>query len=463
MDWMTNWIFDLLYGLQKSICYIIDFIREIFYTLSGLQPVNINGEESDLLTHFIMSPVAKRTFLIVMLISFILLAIFVFVAIVRSEYAHGENKKSKSVIWGNAFKSFAIFLLIPFLLIAGITLVNIIMGAVNSAMNPYVLEVGSQSTLGGQILVTSGQFAYIGDSTSRLEIEKMFITGELNYFDLGVVIQYYNLRSLDYLVGLFGSIVIMVMFVMSAVTFIQRIFDIVLLYLVAPVSVSTIPVDDGNRFKIWRDMMISKVLGAYGIILSMNLFFIIVPQISSITFFADTFKNQIVQILFLIGGAFAVTKGNLVISQLTGSTAGNNETQQLIRNIQTGGHITKATIGAGGSLVGRIVGGKKFLNAKKSSGSYMAGISESFIGHSTPSYTNKGNSKLAKFAGAPTRLASMPIGMIKDLTSGGIVEFTKNIKPRMSNVFTGDSIVNHPQISKKELNPIDNPNPPQKE
>ena len=28
MDWLTDWIFDLLYGVQKSICYIIDFIKE---------------------------------------------------------------------------------------------------------------------------------------------------------------------------------------------------------------------------------------------------------------------------------------------------------------------------------------------------------------------------------------------------------------------------------------------------
>ena len=56
-------------------------------------------------------------------------------------------------------------------------------------------------------------------------------------------------------------------------------------------------------------MMISKVLSAYGIILSMNLFFIIIPQVQTISFFANDFKNGIMKILFLIGGAFAVTEG----------------------------------------------------------------------------------------------------------------------------------------------------------
>lgn len=446
MDWLTNWIFDLLYGIQKSICYIIDFIREIFYTLAGIETINIDGEETDLLSHFILSDTVKRTFFYIFLIAIVLLVVFVMIAIIRSEYAHGENKRSKSQILGKAFQSFALFLMVPFILVAGIVFTNAVMGAINASMNPFALEAGGQATIGGQILVTSGQFAYIGDVGARAEIERMFLTGELSYFDVGVVSQYYNLRSMDFLIGILGSIVIMVMFVMSVVTFIQRIFDIILLYIISPVSVSTIPVDDGNRFRLWRDMIISKVLSAYGIILSMNLFFIIMPQIQAITFFNDAFKNGIVKILFLIGGAFAVTKANLVIAQLTGSSAGQNETQQLFRNMQTGGHIAKATLGAGATVGGALLGGKRFVDTKKSTKSFAQGFKGSFASPTSKPYNNKSEpSKVAKYAGIPTRIATMPIGMIKDLANGGVVGMGKNIVPRMRNIATGDSIVNHAQ------------------
>ncbi|MBR4003062.1 MAG: hypothetical protein IKI95_03215 [Clostridia bacterium] len=445
MDWLTNWIFELLYSLQKTICYIIDFIREIFYMLAGLEPVNIEGEQTDLLSHFILSDTVRTAFFYIFLVAIILLVVFVMIAIIRSEYAHGENKRPKGQILAKAFQSFAIFLMVPFILIAGITLTNAVMGAINASMNPYLLEGGS-ATIGGQILVTSGQYAYIGDEAIRSQIERMFVTGELSYFDMGVVSQYYNLRSLDFLVGILGSIVIMVMFVMSAVTFIQRIFDIVLLYIISPVSVSTIPVDDGNRFRIWRDMTISKVLGAYGIILSMNLFFLIIPQVATITFFADPFKNGIVQILFLIGGAFAVTKANLVIAQLTGSTAGQNETQQLFRNMQTGGHIAKATLGAGATVGGALLGGKRFVDTKKSTRSFAQGFKNSFGSPTSKPYMNKAEpSKLARYGGMPSRIATMPIGMIKDLTTGGVVGMGKNFIPRIKNIATGDSFVNHAQ------------------
>lgn len=445
MDWLTNWIFELLYSLQKTICYIIDFIREIFYTLAGIKPVNINGEQTDLLSHFILSDTVKRTFFSIFLVAVILLVVFVFVAIIRSEYAHGENKKSKTQILGKALQSFAIFLIVPFVLIAGITLTNVVMGAINQSMNPYFLEAGGNTTIGGQILITSGQYAFIGEESARSEIERMFLTGQLDYFDMGVVSQYYNLRSMDFLIGIFGSIVIMVMFVMSAITFIQRIFDIVLLYVISPVSVSTIPVDDGNRFKIWRDMTISKILGAYGIILSMNLFFIIIPQISSIVFFDNAFKNGIVKILFLIGGAFAVTKANLVIAQLTGNSAGNNETQQLIRNMQTGGNIVKATLGAGATVGGAILGGKRFVDTKKSTRSFTKGFKNSLSGPVSKPYSNKSFNLEKSQHTMPFRIATMPLGMMKDFAQGGIIGMTKNFVPRAKNVVYGDNIFNHAQ------------------
>lgn len=447
MDWLTNWIFDLLYSFQKTICYIIDFIREIFYTLAGIDTVNINGEQTDLLSHFILSNTVKTTFFYIFLIAIILLVVFVIIAIIRSEYAYGENKKSKGQILAKSFQSFAIFLMVPFILIAGITLTNVVMGAINQSMNPYILEAGGQASLGGQILVTSGQFAYIGDPGSRVEIERLFLTGQLDYFDMSVVSQYYNIRDIDFLVGILGSIVIMVMFVMSAVTFIQRIFDIVLLFIISPISVSTIPVDDGNRFRIWKEMTIAKVLGAYGIILSMNLFFIIIPQVQQITFFTDSFKNGIVKILFLIGGAFAVTKANIVIAQLTGSEAGGHETQQLLANMRTGGNIARATMATGATIGGAILGGKRFVDTKKSTRSSITGLKSSFAAAPSKSYLNKNNepSKLAKYGGMPTRIATMPIGMIKDLATGGIVGMTKNIIPRAKNIVKGDSIVNHAQ------------------
>ena len=46
----------------------------------------------------------------------------------------------------------------------------------------------------------------------------------------------------------------------------------------------------------------------------------------------------------------------------------------------------------------------------------------------------------------------MPIGMIKDLVNGGVVGMGKNIGPRMKNIATGDSLLNHAQFTDKKSN-----------
>ena len=453
LDALKEWFYGILYKLQSGICYLIDFIKTIFYKLCGLDTVKSNGKDVDLVSDLIMSDTIKRVFLTVFLIGVILLTIFVIVALIRSNYQNSE-RKGRGAILAKAGHSFLIFILIPFVLLAGITLVNVIMSSVNMSMQQYIGN--GNSTIGGQMLTTTGYDAYIGDSSLRAEIEQKFIFGELDYNNINVVKQYYDIQNMNYLVGLLGGLVILVMFVLSSITFIQRIFDIILLYVISPVSISTIPLDEGNRFKVWKDMLISKVLGAYGIIIVMNLFFLIIPQVSRMTFFDNTFQNGVVNVLFVTGGACAVTKANLVISQLCGAQAGGREFAQMIYNFRSGVAFTKATTGAVGAVIGRAVGGSDYLKSRKQGNT--RGDSLNMSVHSTRNQhvvkesdkkPNPKADKAKRIAGAPLRLATMPIGVVKDLMQGGVISAGKNFVPRLKNVVAGKSLVNRAEIKPK--------------
>lgn len=384
-EWLADvffgWIYDVFYTLQKSICYLLDFIRDIFCKLAGIETVKIDGSEEEILSHFILSPAIRNAFLGVLLVGVILLFVFVIIAIIKSEAADPQHKKTKGQILVKSLQSFIIFLLIPFLLIAGIMLANVVVGAIHASMTGSMLDGNTASTIGGQILVTSGYDAYIGPAGSRAEIERMFVTGQLDYNSLSVVKRYYDLSEMNFFVGIAGGLVILVMFVMSAVMFVQRIFDIILLYIVSPASVSTIPLDDGGRFRIWREMLVSKVLSAYGIILSMNIFFLVVPQISQITFFGNAFKDGIVQLLFVIGGAFSITKANMIIAQLTGSNAGMQEMQQMMSNVHSGMHMVHTAGRVAAGAAGIIIGGTDFLSSRRHNASMGESLSAAI--HST--------------------------------------------------------------------------------
>lgn len=453
LDGLKEWFYGLLYTLQAGLCFLIDFIKRIFFKLCGLDTVTIDGEPKDLVTSLVQSNTIHRVFLTIFLIGVILLTVFLIIALIRANYQSNE-KKSRGTIFTKAGQSFLIMLLIPFLLVAGMTLVNTIMASINTSMQVYITE--GQTFIGGQMLITSGSTAYIGETSERALIETKFLTGALDYNNLDVVKQYYDVADINYVIGILGGLVMLIMFVISSVTFIQRIFDIILLYIISPVSISTIPLDEGNRFRVWKDMLISKILGAYGIILVMNLFFLIMPQVSRMTFFNNDFENGVVYVLFMIGGAFAITKANLVISQLCGSQAGGREFAQMIYNFRSGLAFAKATKGMVGGVIGGAIGGSDYLKHRKQGNTKGESLNMSI--HSTRNQTvrqeeQKPQTKAAKakqYGGAVTRLATMPVGTVKDLMQGGIIQAGKNFVPRLRNVVTGTTLTNRAEIFPKK-------------
>lgn len=448
-------ICSLFYGMFSGICLLIDFIKTIFYKLCGIETVEIEGEQGDLLSNLLESDIIKRVFLTIFIIGFILLIIFTILAIIKSNYQEKQNWKTVLSKTGQAF---IIMLLIPFTVIIGVMLTNTIMSSINQAMNVY--PSSGQGSIGGQFLITIGHDAYKG-LIDQSQAEAMFVSGELNYAKLSVVKQYYDITELNYVIGLLGSLVMLIMFVISAITFVQRIFDIVLLYIISPVSISTIPLDEGNRFKVWKDMLISKILSAYGIILVMNLFFLIIPQVYQIKFFDNSFQNGVVYILFLIGGSFAVTKASRVISQLTGAPATGGEMAQMIYNIRSALAFTRATKGVVNGIIGGAVGGSDYKQMRKKGKTKGESLNASLHSTRNQRVVQEGQkkSKAKQIGGFGTRLATLPAGILRDFSKGGLIQVGKNFIPRMRNLFTGDTMISRADILKKAPKQPVNENP----
>ena len=91
-----------------------------------------------------------------------------------------------------------------------------------------------------------------------------------------------EMESFNFWTAYLVVIVMLVAIIFSMLGLVKRIFDIVLLFIVLPLISATIPLDDGARFKQWRDTVVSKVILAYGAILSVNVFLLIVPTVSTI-------------------------------------------------------------------------------------------------------------------------------------------------------------------------------------
>ena len=84
---------------------------------------------------------------------------------------------------------------------------------------------------------------------------------------------------------------------------VARIFTLVGLYIIAPVTVSTMPVDNGEKFKQWTMATTVELLQIFGSIIPMRLFIMFVPMIlnSGLRLFDSTFMNFVGKTFLLVG------------------------------------------------------------------------------------------------------------------------------------------------------------------
>lgn len=129
---------------------------------------------------------------------------------------------------------------------------------------------------------------------------------------------YYDLWSFNFVICIGALVVSAKLLIYLTFGLMKRIFELVVLFLIAAPISSLMPLDDGAALKKWREKFTSKVIAAYGPIVGLNLFFVILPFITEINFFNIPFVDSIVSMLFVIVGLIMVKDLCGTISELVG-------------------------------------------------------------------------------------------------------------------------------------------------
>lgn len=169
-----------------------------------------------------------------------------------------------------------------------------------------------------------------------------------------------------YFPSLVASIALGIAMIVAIVNLAKRIFEIVFLYLVMPVSMSTLAADDGARFKIWRETFITKVVLAYGAVFSVNVFVLILPLLSQMRIEGiGGFGNSLFLIFMIIGGAMVIPAGMTLFARLFGQADDWHGGGSFLRSAYYGSRFAGiATLGLAGWVLKKGVGAGKGI-AKK--------------------------------------------------------------------------------------------------
>lgn len=196
-----------------------------------------------------------------------------------------------------------------------------------------------------------------------------------NYFFEGSssLLQFYNAYKISYWIILIASAIIIKALGTALWGVIKRFYEITLYYLAMPVAASLTPLDNGAKFGSIQKSMIQNVLGAYGVILGINMFFVLITPIKSISniftqaeldssssFFLRNFPfgakilNNYVYILFILVAFTMISTLPGVINGLVGG-----------KDVVAEGKTTKSNVGSEIKDAGDLLSGKKAMDFGK--------------------------------------------------------------------------------------------------
>lgn len=313
---LFDWIWSIFYAISKSMYTIIDNLLACANMLCGIEPIRYEGAEMDFLTFLLRNQAITYAFVGAVLIAVFLVFIFGIIAIIRT-IASEKIEKTPAQIAVSVGKTLLTFLFIPAAMTILIYLTNALMQILYSATLG-----GSPDGLGRFLAGAFGQDALKSGVDSDFYLDPSF-----NYHSTSNVKSYLDLSDYDYFFSYISGIVLIISLGMALLLFVDRAISLVILFVFAPISLSTTLIDDGARFKLWRDQFLTKFLTGYGAIIGINIYTLIVAAITNdnLIFFDNSVLNFMMKILIVVGGGISMQRIMALVGNLIASGAGSNE------------------------------------------------------------------------------------------------------------------------------------------
>lgn len=389
---------ELCLQLFLWLLQLIDGLMEIFSAISGVTNVNYHGQSVNIIEFLAGDSTVMTIFWCIFILAVGLTCIFTIVGLVKNMIA---NNRNVSTIVGKFFLALLGTMAMLAVVFLGILVANSLL-----QLLAKIFQISNTTKLSNAIFN-----ACVGNWINGYNINKIDVTS----LSVGDIFGGYNAalfgiwptswkcngmvnpNTFMYLPSLIAGIALCIALVIAVLNLAKRVFEIIYIFFCMPVSMSTLPLDDGARFKNWREQFLTKIILAYGAVLSVNVFALILPFIQQMSIpGASSFANAIFLIFMIVGGAMVIPAGQTLFARLFGTADDMHASGGWIRSAYYGGRVV------GGLTVGLAVKGVKGIahavhhrrNKKSNSGSNDSSDSGETDGDER--YTDDGSSETAE-------------------------------------------------------------------
>jgi len=331
---------------------IIDGIMEIFDVVSGAADISYHGGNVNIIELLLSDSIVTTIAWCILILSVGLSCVFMIIALIKNMI--NSNREVGSIVYKfflSILGTLAMFLAVTILILIsnGILklLTNVFHFSTHQSMTQILFDACVGEYLGGYS-ISEVDISTITVRELFGEYYGMFSVFPISWKNNGMI----NPDNFMYIPCLIGSFGVLGALLIAILNLAKRIYEIVLLYVILPTTLSTLPLDDGARFKVWRETTISKIVTAYGSIISINLYILLSPLLLKMQIDgASRIANTLFLIFMIVGGAMVIPSSQSLFARIF-STGEENYKGGFIRDIlHTFKGASLGVIKEGGKLI----------------------------------------------------------------------------------------------------------------
>lgn len=385
---------ELVLQLFLWLLKLIDGLMEIFSSIAGVTNVNYHGQSVNIIELLAGDSTVMTIFWCIFILAVGLTCIFTIVGLVKNMIT---NNRNISTIVGKLFLALLGTMAMLAVVFLGIMIANALL-----QLLAKIFQIGNTTKLSNALFN-----ACVGDWVNGYNINKIDVTS----LSVGDIFGGYNAalfgiwptswkcngmvnpNTFMYLPAMIASIALGIALIIAILNLAKRIYEIIYMFFCMPVSMSTLPLDDGARFKNWREQFVTKIILAYGAVLSVNVFILILPIIQQMSLpNVSSFGNAMFLIFMIVGGAMVIPAGQTLFARLFGTADDMHAGGGWLRSAYYGGRVASAlTIGLAVKGVKGISHAVHHHRDKNSNGSSGGSSSDSGETDDGDKYTESGS------------------------------------------------------------------------
>ena len=335
---------------------LIDGIMDIFSAIAGVTDITLQGEKVNIIEYLVGGSTVGTIFWCVFILAVGLTCIFGIVALVKNMISNNRNVSS---IIGKMGLSLLGTMAMLTVVILGILISNAVLTLISE-----MFQIENTTKLSNALFNACAGEWLNGYTVTEVDITSCSVSEIMgSYHEGGILFGIWptswakngmiNPDKFMYLPAMIASIALVIAMIVALINLSKRVYEIVLMYIIMPMSMSTLPLDDGARFKAWRETFVTKILLAYGTVFSVNIFILLLPIITKMHVDGvGAFGNSMFLIFMIIGGAMLIPSGQNLFARLFGQADDMHAGGSFLHSAFYGGRIAGAlTFGLAGKLI----------------------------------------------------------------------------------------------------------------